>query len=30
MAYCVAATVVSLALGALVFSRFQGRIAEEL
>ena len=28
--YCVAATAISLTLGALVFRRFQGRIAEEL
>lgn len=30
MAYCLGAAVVSLALGAWVFSRYQGRIAEEL
>lgn len=30
MAYCVGATVVSLGLGALVFRKYQGRIAEEL
>ncbi len=30
MGYCLGATVVSLGLGALVFRKFQGRIAEEL
>jgi ABC-type polysaccharide/polyol phosphate export permease len=30
MGYCVGATVVSLGLGALVFRKFQGRVAEEL
>jgi ABC-2 type transport system permease protein len=30
MAYCLGAAVISLGLGALVFSRLQGRIAEEL
>ncbi len=30
MAYCLGATVVSLGLGALIFSRYQGRVAEEL
>ncbi len=30
MAYCLGATIVSLGLGAWVFSRYQARIAEEL